>query len=134
MKTFREGLENRDLNGLIDLMTEDVVFRSPAVHSPYQGREQLAGLLAAVSEVLEDWRCVRELGAPDAPDQGLVFRARVGNREVEGCDFIHLDQNGKIDEFYVMVRPLSGLLALAQEMGRRFDQGAGRQQAAPGAA
>jgi ketosteroid isomerase-like protein len=45
VKTFREGLENRDLDGLIDLMTEDVVFRSPAVHAPYQGREQLAGFV-----------------------------------------------------------------------------------------
>jgi hypothetical protein len=101
---------------------------------PTKDESSSRGLLAAVSEVLEDWRCVRELGAPGAPDQGLVFRARVGDREVEGCDFIHLDENGQIDEFYVMVRPLSGLIALAEAMGRRLDQVAGGHQAAPGAA
>ena len=47
----------------------------------------------------------RQIGAPGAPDQALVFRARVGDREVEGCDFIHVGEDGLIDELYVMVRP-----------------------------
>ena len=43
-----------------------------------------------------------------------MFRARVGDRELEGCDFLHTDESGLIDEFCVMVRPLSGALALAE--------------------
>jgi hypothetical protein len=50
----------------------------------------------------------------------LVFRARVGDREVEGCDFIHLNEEGLIDEVYVMVRPLSGVMALAEAMKRQL--------------
>jgi hypothetical protein len=120
MKAFREGIENRDLDGLMALFAEDVVFRSPAVYTPYQGRQKVAVLLAAVGEVVEDFRYDREIGAPDAADQALVFRARVGEREIEGCDFIHLNDEGLIEEFYVMVRPLSGLMALAETLGRRL--------------
>jgi hypothetical protein len=45
-----------------------------------------------------------------------VFQARVGDKQIEGCDFIHLDDDGLIDELVVMVRPLSGALALAEAM------------------
>jgi hypothetical protein len=101
-------------------LTEDIVFRSPAVHAPYQGRAQAEALLGAVGQVLEDFRYTRQIGAPDAADHALVFRARVDDREVEGCDFLHLDENGLIDELYVMIRPLSGLMALAEAMKRQL--------------
>jgi SnoaL-like domain len=102
------------------LLTDDVVFRSPVVHAPYQGREQVEALLRAVARVLEDFRYTCQIGAPDGADHALVFRARVGDRQVEGCDFIHLNEDGLIDELYVMFRPLSGVLALAEAMKRQF--------------
>jgi ketosteroid isomerase-like protein len=120
MHQFRDAIENQDLDALIALLADDVVFRSPVVHAPYQGREQLKPLLRAVGEVLEDFRYTRELGAPAAVDHALVFQARVGDREVEGCDFIHLNDDGLIDEMYVMVRPLTGLIALAEAMHRQL--------------
>jgi hypothetical protein len=45
-----------------------------------------------------------------------VFEARVGDKELEGCDFIRHDENGVISELTVMVRPLSAALALAEAM------------------
>jgi hypothetical protein len=116
MQQFRDAIESRDLNALLTLFAEDVVFRSPVVHTPYQGRAQLKPLLRAVGQVVGDLRYTRELGAQSASDHALVFRARVGDREIEGCDFIHLNEDGLIDEMYVMVRPLSGLMAMAQAM------------------
>jgi hypothetical protein len=135
VKAFREGIEKRDLDGLLALFAEDVVFRSPAVYAPYRGRQKVALLLAAVGEVMEDFHYHREIGGPDAADHALVFRARVGQREIEGCDFIHLNDEALIDEFYVMVRPLSGLMALAETLGRRLGLGGGQsseQNAASG--
>ncbi len=120
MHEFRNAIENRDPEALMALFSEDVVFRSPVVHAPYQGRAQVRGLLAAVSEVLEDFRYDREIGGPDGADHALVFRARVGDREVEGCDFIHTNEQGLIDELDVMVRPLTGLMALAEAMKRQL--------------
>jgi hypothetical protein len=59
---------------------------------------------------------VRVIGAEDADDHALVFRANIGDQQLEGCDFLHLDGTGAIDELVVMVRPLSGTLALAEAM------------------
>jgi ketosteroid isomerase-like protein len=134
MHQFRDAIENQDLDALIALLADDVVFRSPVVHAPYQGREQLKRLLRAVGEVLEDFRYTREVGTPAAADNALVFRARVGDREVEGCDFIHLNDDGLIDEMYVMVRPLTGLIALAEAMHRQLGLGDSTEGAAGRAA
>src|SRR6201991_4041739 len=97
-------------------MREDVVFRSPAVFKPYHGREEVRRLLEAVLAVFEDFRYVREIGADGARDHALVFETRVGDRQIEGCDFIQLDEDGAISAFTVMVRPMSGMLALAEAM------------------
>ncbi len=66
--------------------------------------------------VFEDFRYVREIGADGARDHALVFETRVGDRQIEGCDFIQLDEDGAISAFTVMVRPMSGMLALADAM------------------
>ena len=120
MQEFRNAVEARDLDGLVGLFTDDIVFRSPVVHAPYKGPDQVKALLRAVGQVFEDFQYTRQIGAPGAPDQVLVFRARIGDREVEGCDFIHLNEVGLIDEVYVMVRPLTGLMALAEAMKRQL--------------
>lgn len=116
MTPFRAAIEAGDIERAVGLLADDVVFRSPIVFKPYRGREETATLLHAVSRVFEDFRYIREIGAPDAHDHALVFEARVGNRQIEGCDFLHTDEDGLIDELVVMVRPLSGALALAEAM------------------
>ena len=116
MVPFRAAIEAQDLDRALGLLADDVLFRSPIVFKPYKGREEVAPLLRAVSRVFEDFRYVREIGAPDSHDHALVFEARIGDRQVEGCDFLHTNENGQIDEFAVMVRPLSAALALAESM------------------
>jgi ketosteroid isomerase-like protein len=113
---FRAAIEARDVDGAIASLAEDVVFRSPVVFKPYHGRAAVAPILHAVSRVFEDFRYTREIGGPDAPDHALVFRARVGEIEIEGGDFLHLDNDGSIDELTVMVRPLTAAHALAEAM------------------
>jgi len=118
---FRAAIEARDIEAAVALLAEDVVFRSPIVFKPYNGREAVAPLLAAVSRVFEDFRYEREIGAPDARDHALVFSARIGDRELDGCDFLHTNEHGLIDDFCVMVRPLSGALALAEAMKAQLE-------------
>jgi hypothetical protein len=113
---FRVAIEARDTDAAAALLSEQVVFHSPIVFQPYRGRAAVAAILRAVSQVFEDFRYVREIGAPDAADHALVFRARVGDRDIEGADFLHLDGSGSIDELTVMVRPLKAALALAEAM------------------
>jgi hypothetical protein len=116
MHSFRKAVEAGDMDAAVALLSEDVVFRSPVVFKPYHGRAVVGELLKAVSKVFEDFSYAREIGAADARDHALVFTARVGDREIEGCDFLHVGEDGLIDEFVVMVRPLSGALALADAM------------------
>lgn len=116
MHAFGIAVKAHDIDAAVAQLSDDVVFRSPIVHKPYQGREAVAVILHAVSHVFEDFRYVREIGADGDSDQALVFQARVGDREIEGCDFLHVDSSGAIDELYVMVRPMSGALALAEAM------------------
>jgi hypothetical protein len=109
----------------VALLAEDVVFQSPVVFKPYRGREAVRPILHAVSQVFEDFEYVREIGSPDAADHALVFRTRIGDRELEGSDFVHVNDDGLIDELTVMVRPLSGALALAEAMGALLQQADG---------
>lgn len=116
MHPFRAAIEVRDLDAAVALLADDVEFRSPVAFRPYHGRDAVASLLRAVARVFEDFQYVREIGAADAREHALVFRARVGDKQIEGCDFLRVGDDGLIEEFVVMVRPLSGAHALAAAM------------------
>jgi hypothetical protein len=117
---FRAAVEARDMDAVAALLADEVEFRSPVVFKPYRGRDAAAMLLATVATVFEDFRYTREIGAPDARDHALVFKARIGDRELEGCDFLHTDEDDLIDELTVMVRPLSGAHALRDAMAEKL--------------
>jgi hypothetical protein len=116
MHTFRSALETGEIDDVLEVISPDVVFNSPVVFRPYHGREAVRVILHAVRRVLEDFRFEREIGAERGSEQALVFRARVGDRELHGCDFVHIGEDGLVDEFTVMVRPLSAALAFADAM------------------
>ncbi|MFJ7333115.1 nuclear transport factor 2 family protein [Streptomyces sp. NPDC101110] len=122
MRAFREAIEKLDLDAAEALLAPDVVFTSPVVFKPYSGKAITAAILRAVSGVFQDFRYVREINDAGGRDSALVFTARVGDREINGCDFIHVDEDGLIDEFTVMVRPLSAAQALAAAMGEQFER------------
>jgi len=131
VSAFRTAVESKDFDSLETTLAPEVTFRSPVVFKPYQGREAVAPLLLAVSQVFEDFRYESEIGAPDARDHALVFNARIGDRELDGCDFLHTDDNGLIDDFMVMVRPMSGTVALAEAMKAMLKTAQGRPSTQP---
>ncbi|TCJ95399.1 nuclear transport factor 2 family protein [Nocardia alba] len=120
MHPFRTAVEARDDAAIEALLAENVVFTSPVAFGPYPGKAITAAILRAVIRVFEDFHYVREIG--EGRDHALVFEATVDGKQLTGCDFIHLDEDGKIDELMVMVRPLSAATALAARMGAQFDQ------------
>ena len=113
---FRRAVESGDVDGVLALVSPDVVFNSPVVYRPYQGREVLGVILRAVMRVFKEFRYEREIGAEGAGDHALLFSARVGDRQLQGCDFLHFGRDGLIEELTVMVRPRSAALALAVAM------------------
>ncbi|MEU5364195.1 nuclear transport factor 2 family protein [Streptomyces sp. NPDC005925] len=128
MRAFREAVEAQDLDAVEALLAEDVVFTSPVVFKPYSGKAITAAILRTVAQVFEDFSYVTETSSADGRDHALVFTARVGDRQLDGCDVIHVDEDGLIDRLTVMVRPLSGAQALAGAMGARFEQIAQRAE------
>ncbi|MEV5845690.1 nuclear transport factor 2 family protein [Streptomyces sp. NPDC051985] len=122
MHPFRKAVENGDMDAVAALLAEDVVFTSPVAFKPYPGKAITAAILRAVSRVFEDFTYVREIANPDGRDHALVFTATVAGKKLQGCDFLHFDEDGKIDDFTVMVRPLSAAQALSEAMGAQFER------------
>lgn len=122
MHRFRRAIEAHDAAAFEALLAEDVVFTSPVAHQPYPGRAVTAAFVRGAMRVFEDFRYVREIAGADGRDHAFVFQASVHGRRIQGCDFIHVDDDGLIDELTVMVRPLSGATALAEAMGAQFDR------------
>src|SRR3954463_11677218 len=116
---FKEAVESRDFDAAIECLAADVTFNSPVAHRPFEGKEAVAGVLRAVSETFEDFDYTDELR--DGKTHALVFRARVGDKQLQGLDLLRMNADGLIEDFTVMVRPASGLMALGQAMGPKVE-------------
>ncbi|MBJ7328459.1 MAG: nuclear transport factor 2 family protein [Solirubrobacteraceae bacterium] len=116
---FRAAVEAGDMDAAMACLSPTVTFNSPAVFHPYQGIETVAGLLRLVGETFEEFRYTDELESGDA--HALIFRAKAGGRDVEGMDLLRPGGDGLIEDFTVMIRPLSGLVALAQALGPKVE-------------
>lgn len=120
LKLWHEMVARRDLGELESIVDPNAVFRSPMAATPYGSSAALALALNTVINVFEDFTYYRQLVSNDGLSVVLEFGARVGDRKLKGIDLITFDERGKIVEFEVMVRPLSGLQALGAEMGARL--------------
>ncbi|WP_338849895.1 nuclear transport factor 2 family protein [Massilia sp. W12] len=109
-----------NLAELPDILHPQAVFRSPMAHTPYPGAQVVQLILGTVLHVFEDFTYHRELHSTDGHSVVLEFSAKVNGKELKGIDMIRFDEAGKIVDFEVMVRPMSGLQALGDEMGKRL--------------
>lgn len=116
---FRRAAESKDLELLREALREDVVLHSPVLFRGFEGREVVIAVLGQVIEVLEDFRYVDELAVGDAV--ALRFKARVGDRELEGVDFLELGADGRVAELTVFMRPFSALTAFNERMKERLE-------------
>ncbi|MCQ4264418.1 polyketide cyclase [Stutzerimonas stutzeri] len=120
LQAWHRMVANGDLSALSELLHPQAVFRSPMAHKPYEGAAAVNLILNTVLKVFEDFHYHRELASAQGTDVVLEFSARIGSRELKGIDMIRFDEAGKIVDFEVMVRPMSGLQALGDEMKRRL--------------
>ena len=125
---FRRAAEAKDLELLTEALREDVVLHSPVLFRGFEGRDVVIAVLGQVIEVLEDFRYTDELAG--AGTVCLRFKARVGERELEGIDFLELDNQGRVAELTVFMRPLSALTAFNERMKERL-QAAQRRPGSP---
>jgi hypothetical protein len=123
MHSFRKAVEDRDEAAILALLADDVVFTSPVAFKPYAGKPITAAILCGVLRVFEDFRYVREIHDSNGGHHALEFETGIAGSPgvtVNGCDFIHVNDDGLIDDFKVMVRPLSGAKALSEAMAAEF--------------
>jgi hypothetical protein len=115
---FARAVLADDHDAALATIAGDVVFRSPAVHKPYHGKHQVDGILRLVATVFENFRYTAEWR--DGATTILFFEASVGDRELQGVDILEENDDGLIERFTVMIRPLSGLQAVAATMAERL--------------
>jgi hypothetical protein len=119
VERFRAAAEAGDHSAIVQALAPDVVFRSPIVFKPYEGRDAVAPILAAVMQVFDSFRYVDQLEGEGTG--ALIFEAKVGDRRLDGLDHLRFDEDGLVSELTVMVRPLSAALALADQMRARLE-------------
>ncbi|MEU1945903.1 nuclear transport factor 2 family protein [Streptomyces sp. NPDC020125] len=119
---FRAAVDNKDLTALDELFTEDIRLYSPVKFTPFEGKPMVLGLFGVLLRTFEDFRYVGDYTGTartstddtSAASAVLLFRARVGEKEIHGIDLLHFADDGRIKEFTVMVRPQSAVHALGE--------------------
>jgi hypothetical protein len=120
---FRAAVEAKELSAIEDVFAEDASFRSPVVFRPYEGRDQISVVLGAALRVFEDFRYVEQVETGDTAV--LMFEARVGDTQLQGVDILRFGADDLVAELIVMVRPMSGVHALAERMREQLESFAG---------
>jgi hypothetical protein len=115
---FGRAIEAGDEDAAVATLAENIEFRSPAVYKPYQGKEQVKRILRLVATVFESFRYTNEWR--DGRTTILFFEANVGDRDLQGIDILEEGADGLVEQLTVMVRPLSGLQALAGAVAARL--------------
>ena len=102
-------LRTRDASGLDDLLHDDCVFHSQVVHTPQEGKEITSFYLSAAMHVLgnEHFEYVREVMSDK--EAVLEFVTELDGIRINGVDIIRCDEDGKIVDFKVMIRPLQAV-------------------------
>jgi SnoaL-like domain len=113
---WHQLVKQRNARGLDALLADEAVFYSPVVHTPQVGKAITKKYLAAAFQVFfnESFRYVRELTSDR--DAALEFELELDGISVNGVDMIKWNEEGKITEFKVMLRPLKAVNLIHQKM------------------
>ncbi|MEN3366409.1 MAG: hypothetical protein V7606_3683 [Burkholderiales bacterium] len=116
LSTWHELVRTRNTKGLSSLLADEVVFHSPVVHTPQVGKTITLQYLSAAFQVFfnESFQYIRELTGPR--DAVLEFQVEIDGISVNGVDMIKWDDEGRIVEFKVLIRPLKAVNLIHQKM------------------
>ena len=122
---FRTAVEEGNVDQVPELFHEDAAFRSPVLFKPYEGRDQVLKVLRAAERVLgagERFRYVHQLEDPDDRVAMLEFATEVDGKQVEGIDKLTFNEDGRITELKVLIRPASALQVVGARMAEEFER------------
>ncbi len=122
---FRAAVEQRNVAQAPELFHGDAAFRSPVLFKPYEGREQVMKVLTAAERALVAggrFRYVHQLEDPDERVAMLEFATEVDGKQVEGIDKLTFDEDGRITDIKVLIRPASALQVVGARMAEEFER------------
>ena len=111
---FRLAVEAHDMDAVRATLRDDVVFHSPVLFRPFEGIDAAVHVITCVAGLLTDFTYLHELREGDAVC--LHFKATYGEREVEGIDFLVLDDEDRIADFTVFMRPQTAVKEFSEAM------------------
>lgn len=120
LESWHRMVEQKDPALLSHLVAEDAILRSPAYFKPKQGKAVVLAIFGAVMTVVKGFEYKGEW--VEGNELILLFEGQVEGKEVRGIDRIVLNNEGLLTEIEVFVRPMSGLAALAEQMGQVLQQ------------
>jgi len=128
LATWHRLVETHDPRGLNDLLAPDAVFHSPVVHKPQVGKALTAMYLQAAFQVFfnPSFRYVREVAGPR--DAVLEFTLEIDGIAINGVDMIRWNEDGRIVDFKVMIRPLKAVNLIHEKMAAMLQAGMQQQQ------
>lgn len=122
LETWHALIAGKDLKALESIVHPEAIFRSPMAIHPYGPAPALLLALQTVVTIFADFTYHRQFASSDGLSVVLEFSATVNDKNLKGIDMVRFDEQGRIVEFEVMIRPLNALQALGAEMGTRLGQ------------
>lgn len=120
---FVDAVHSFDKEAMKECFAEDVRFWSPVTFKPYEGKELVGTIITeGPFTIFKDFEYVHRVEDAEQRVATLIFKATVNDREVEGLDLLHFDDEGRVDRLTVMLRPLSGVNAMAEAMRNRLQE------------
>jgi hypothetical protein len=123
-------------DGLDELLDDDVVFYSPIVYTPQQGKAITKMYLQAAGQTLpgdtstsgdantggaeKRFRYTKQV--LDGDTAVLEFETTVEGKYVNGVDIIRGNDEGRIIEFRVMLRPLQAINIVHEQMASMLEK------------
>ena len=115
---FLGALHDQDGGRVRELLSLDVSLRSPIFEDPFQGRDVVAGVLMALMDTLDEFSTVNILSGGD--HYGVFLKIRLGAADVNGMDYMHLNEAGLVDEMTIMWRPLPAVVAIQNALAPKL--------------
>ena len=124
LKVWHDHFEDKNGTGLHNQIADDAVFHSPVVHTPQSGKPLVVAYLSAADVVLanDSFRYVREIVDETENMAMLEFELELDGIQVNGVDIISWNEEGKIQDFKVMIRPLKAINKVWEEMGKMLEK------------
>ena len=116
IQKWHEVLKNDDQGLLENLIADDAIFSSPVVFTPMEGKEITMMYLSAAGQSfnMEKFKYTKEIH--DGMNSVLEFETYIDDISVNGVDIIEWNEEGKIVNFKVMIRPFKAVQKVQQKM------------------